>query len=125
MIFLDRSIPKGVADALKQVRDDVAWLEDKFPHDVKDAMWLPEAGKHGWLVISRDKRIRSRPGERRALMEGGVGCFILTQKQDLTRWGFLRLIVLALDDMERVYADKSKPFICAVGRTGTIKQIAL
>jgi len=31
MIFIDRSIPKGVAEALKQVRDDVVWLEDVFP----------------------------------------------------------------------------------------------
>ena len=33
MIFIDRSIPKGVADALKQVRSDVVWLEDVFPHN--------------------------------------------------------------------------------------------
>lgn len=65
MIFIDRSIPKSVADALKQVRDDVIWLEDIFPHDAKEAAWLREAGTNGWLVVTRDNKIRSRPGERR------------------------------------------------------------
>ena len=36
MIFIDRSAPKGVAEAIKQVRDDVMWLEDRFQHDVSD-----------------------------------------------------------------------------------------
>src|SRR5687767_13527362 len=72
MIFVDRSIPRGVANALKEVRADVVWLEDLFPHDVKDEDWLREAGRQGWLVISRDKKIRTRPGERRAYM--GASC---------------------------------------------------
>src|SRR5215211_7769760 len=110
MIFIDRSIPKGVAEALKQVRDDVIWLEDKFPHDVTDAEWLREAGAQGWIVISRDKKIRSRPGERRALVENGVGCFSITQKQPLNKWGYLKLIVATLDEMERRFAATKKPF---------------
>lgn len=36
MIFIDRSVPKGVAEAIKRVRSDVLWLEDKFPHDTPD-----------------------------------------------------------------------------------------
>jgi hypothetical protein len=31
MIFIDRSVSRGVADAVKKMRDDVLWLEDKFP----------------------------------------------------------------------------------------------
>lgn len=86
MIFIDRSVPKGVAEAIKQVRDDVLWLEDKFSHDIPDEKWLPVAGHEGWLVILRDKKVRTRPGEREKIMQHGVGCFILNQKQDPTRW---------------------------------------
>ncbi len=49
MIFIDRSIPKGVANALKAVRDDVKWLEDEFAHDARDTVWLPRVGARGWL----------------------------------------------------------------------------
>lgn len=85
MIFIDRSVPRGVADAVKKMRDDVLWLEDSFLHDVSDEEWLAEAGQKGWLVITHDRKIRTRPGERRAIMDNGVGCFIMTYKQDLKK----------------------------------------
>ncbi|HXG35914.1 MAG TPA: hypothetical protein VNL15_02985 [Dehalococcoidia bacterium] len=123
MIFIDRSIPKGVAEALKKVREDVRWLEDEFSHDIKETEWLPEIGRRGWLVVSRDKKIRTRPGERRALSEAKIGCFIFVQKQNLTRWQYLKLLALSLDEMERVFANTPKPFIYGVSRTGQFRRI--
>ena len=79
MIFIDRSIPKSVAQALKEVRTDILWLEDRFAHNTPDEEWLRRAGTEGWLVLSRDKKIRTRPAERRTILESGVACFILTQ----------------------------------------------
>ena len=123
MIFIDRSIPKNVATALKAVRDDVLWLEDHFLHDTKDADWLPVAGKNGWLVITRDKKIRTRPGELRAILENNVGCFCLTQKKHPTRWQYLKLLVLALDNMERIFATAPRPFIHGVDQLGKLSLI--
>ena len=40
MIFIDRSIPRGVAEAVRRMREDVIWLEDEFRHDVPDEEWL-------------------------------------------------------------------------------------
>ena len=125
MIFSDRSIPRSVAQTLQCVRDDVRWLEDVFPHDTPDAAWLLDVGARGWLVVSRDKKIRTRPGEHRALMHGNVGCFCFTQKQPLTRWTYLRLLVTTLDQMERVFAWTPRPFLCSVGREGQMRLIAL
>ena len=68
MIFIDRSIPKGVADALKQVREDIIWLEDRFSHYTREPTWLREAGENSWLVVTRDNKIRTRPGERAAII---------------------------------------------------------
>src|SRR4051794_20819892 len=111
MIFIDRSIPRSVAEALKRVRDDVCWLEDVFEHNEPDTVWLPDVGARGWLVITRDKKIRTRPGERRAIIDGGVGCFCVMQKQPLNRWQYLKLIVATLDEMERIFADTPRPFL--------------
>ena len=124
MIFIDRSIPRGVARALQAVRDDVIWLEDRFPHDVKDPVWLREAGTNDWLVISRDNRIRTRPGERRTIIENGVGCFCLTQKQPLTRWEYLKLLAATLDEMEVLFAATPRPFIFGVSRSGHFTRLA-
>jgi len=123
MIFIDRSVPKGVAAALKEVRDDVRWFEDEFDHDTKDTVWLPEVGRRGWIVISRDKKIRTRPAERQALLEARAGCFILTQKQHPTRWDYLKLLAATLDEMISLFTSTGRPFIFGVGRTGQFKRI--
>ena len=77
MIFVDASVPRSVADEIKKVRPDARWMGDLFRLDTKDTVWLLEAGQRRWLVITHDKKIRTRPGVRRAIMEHGVGCFIL------------------------------------------------
>jgi len=126
MIFLDRSIPRSVADALKLVRTgDIACLEDHFPHDTKDEDWLPIAGANGWLVITRDKKIRSRPRQRQLIQEHAVGCFIIAQKRDLTRWEYLRLLARSLDDFERLHRATSRPYLFVVDAAGTPRPVRL
>lgn len=125
MIFIDRSIPRPVAEALQKVRADVEWLEPRFRHDAKDEEWLREAGANGWLCVSRDKHIRTRPGERRALIEHRVGLFLLLQKQPLTRWDYLKLLVLTLDKMEELFERTDRPFLYGTSRTGQIRRIPL
>lgn len=123
MIFIDRSIPKSVAEALKAVRSDVSWFEDQFPHNTKDIDWLPVAGQNDWLVIVRDKKIRTRPGERRSLVDNNVGCFIIYQAKNLTKWEYLKLIVGSLDKMEETFQSQPRPFICKIysdGRFGFV-----
>jgi predicted nuclease of predicted toxin-antitoxin system len=124
MIFIDRSIPRGVADALKAVRGDVSWFEDHFPHDTKDVTWLPIAGQNDWLVVARDKKIRTRAGERHMIEVNNVGCFIISQKQNLTRWEYLKLLARSLDQMEEIFQTKAHPFICKVDASGRFAFVA-
>jgi len=123
VIFIDRSIPRSVASALKLVRDDVLWLEDRYPHDAADIVWLGDAGRQGWLVISRDKRIRFRPGEREQLRGAGVGAFILTQSRNPNRWQYLRLLCTTLDEMERRFAQTARPFVFGVDSQGRFRRV--
>lgn len=77
MIFIDRSITHSVAQGLQLVRDDVTWLDDVFAHNAPDAEWLEVAGPNGWIVVTRDRRIRHRPSEMAAIKRAGVGAFVL------------------------------------------------
>ncbi len=124
MIFIDRSVPRGVADAVKRMRNDVLWLEDEFPHDVPDQEWLAAAGEKGWLVITHDRKVRTRPGERWAIMEHGVGCFILTYKQDLRKEEIVVLISSNLEEMERRFESTPRPFIYTVSKGGEFREYA-
>jgi hypothetical protein len=123
VIFIDRSIPKGVATALKAVRNDVRWLEDDFAHNTPDEDWLRDVAAWGWLVVSRDKKIRTRPRERQAIVDNGVGAFCLTQKDNPTRWEYLKLLCKTLDDMERTFATTAKPFLYGVDSHGEFRRI--
>lgn len=123
MILIDRSIPKPVAEALKRVRSDVSWLEDHFAHSTKDPDWLAVAGRNDWLVILRDKKIRTRHGERQAIIDNGVGCFILNQGSDPTKWQYLRLLALTLDEMIDKFRKTARPFIYTVSREGKMAQV--
>ena len=114
MIFIDRSIPRSIASALAAVRNDVEWLEPRFVHDTPDPEWLAEAGQQGWVVVTRDKKIRTRPAERRAIIDNNVGCFILAQKRALDRWNQLKIVVQTLDEMTYRFDETPKPFIFTV-----------
>lgn len=123
MIFIDRSVPKSVANALKAVRDDVLWLEDRFPHNTSELVWLPVAGQSDWLVILRDKKVRTRPGERAAIIRNNVGCFIIHQKKSPTKWEYLKLLTKTLDRMEESYRTTPKPFIYKVDSQGNFTAV--
>ena len=99
------------------VRDDIEWLEPRFPDDTADEIWLAEAGRQGWVVVTRDKQIRRRYAERRAILDNNVGCFILGHKQTLNRWNLLKVIVGTLDDMEQRFAETPRPFIFTIDST--------
>ncbi len=120
MIFVDASIPRGVAQALQRVREDVLWIADvpDLSQATPDGVWLRRCGAESWLALTRDKRIRTRHAERRAVLEGGVGLFVLTNRRNLTRWAQLRTIVTHLDEMEERYEATERPFIFNLNSRG-------
>lgn len=124
MIFMDCSVPRGVAKAVKKGEEDVRWLGEIFPVDTPDTHWLREAGNNGWLVITRDRKIRTRPGERGAIMEYGVGCFILTYKQPLTKEEITQMILENIEEMKRRFRQTPRPFIYTVSRRGQFREYA-
>ena len=125
MIFIDRSVPRGVAIALQAVKKagEICWLEDRYPHDTKDEVWLPDAGAQSWLVVVRDKHIMTRPAERDAVMNHNVGMFVFSQSKDPTKWGYLKLFALCLDEMERLFEVTERPFIFRIDSAGNIRQV--
>jgi hypothetical protein len=69
-----------VAAALRAKGLVVEVHSDHFPPDAPDTEWLAAVGKHHWIVLTKDKNIRKRELERRALNESGVHAFFLGQQ---------------------------------------------
>ena len=123
MIFIDRSIGRPVALALQQVRDDVLWLEDRYPANTLDVTWLEHAGVNNWLVVTRDKRIRYKRYEIASLREHKVGCFVLGEQRDLSKWNLLKLLVTHLDEMGARHAATERPFLFLIDGNGAFRRI--
>jgi hypothetical protein len=128
VIFFDRSILKGVVDAVKLVRDDApVWLEDVFPNNpsIGETEWMPVIGELGYLTILRDKHVRTRTEERRAIQESNLGCFNFIYKKNKTRWQTLQLVCATLDEMEDKFANTPRPFMYTINGNGVFKKFVL
>jgi hypothetical protein len=66
----------------------------------------------------RDKRIRSRPGESKALQRHNVRAFCLTGSGDQTSWDMLQLLVKQWPNIEAKLRDHDGPFIYSVTTQG-------
>ncbi len=78
IFFTDRDLgalfPRIVSEAGLRVEKH----DDHFADNhTSDDTWLRMVGQRGWLAISKDKRIRYRQNERDAVMEAGVGLFLV------------------------------------------------
>ena len=71
--YLDADIPVSVRRAIASCRDDVLYAggPDAPAVHAKDHESLPVAGAAGWIVVSRNKRIRYQPAEIQAVMQHG------------------------------------------------------
>jgi hypothetical protein len=121
VIFVDGSIPRSVADELRRVGKDARAKIELYAANTKDPVWLRDVGINGWLAITRDRHIRSRPGEKRAIIEHRVGCFILTYKNDLKRPEIIQIVLDNIEEMEEKFRTTERPFIYTVTKNGEFR----
>jgi uncharacterized protein with PIN domain len=83
--FIDRSLGKSIADGLRAcgytVHTMASVYGEKKAQRLPDRIWLRDAGRSDWIVLTKDDAIRRRPAERDALVEAGVRAFCLTSAQ--------------------------------------------
>jgi hypothetical protein len=125
VLFLDRAIDgHALATALIEAGADIRRHRDEFRHDEDDAVWLPEVGRRGWFVLTRDARIRYNPFEIQALKAAGVGAFIFVAK-NFTGPEIAATVAGALPAIERATRRNQRPFIIRIYRDGTLKKIEI
>ena len=121
VFFVDASLGRHIVpEALRLKGVDVVAHDDRFGPGTPDAVWLEEAGRHGWLVLTKDKRIRYRENERRALRRAGVAAFVFVGK-DLTGEEIAEALVAALPRMIRTAKRTPRPFIATVTPHGRVR----
>ena len=116
--YADESI-LGVGKALAIARTDLIHpghaLIPEVPLGTVDPVWMPEVAKRNMIVLSRDKRIRTKPAELAVFRDHGLRVFWIAGKRDLTSWGKLVRLVTHWEAMEAIVASRGPgPWFMAV-----------
>lgn len=93
-----------------------------FPDGTKDPVWLRRVGENGWLAITRDGNIRYRPGEKQAILDHNVGCFIFTYKNTMKRERIVQLVLKHIEKIEKAFEATPRPFIYTIATDGQLRR---
>lgn len=124
-LFVDRSLGRRkVPDRLRQIHPNVIAHDDVFPQDADDEVWLREAGRRRWIVLTKDERIRRKPGEQRAVAESAVRCFVLHPTKGMRAEAMAEALVQALPRILAASRDeRRRGFVKVVDRQGRVRHL--
>ena len=119
--FVERSLGgKVILEVLREAGYIVHTHADHFAPDCPDPEWLHAVGQRGWIVLTKDARIRYRPRERATLLDARVKAFILTGKGG-TGADMARTFLKAIPAIRRIASETPPPFIAHVWKSGEVK----
>lgn len=74
-------------------------IDDLLPRD--DLEWIPAIAARGWIAITNDRHIRTRPLESQAAIDTKLRCVHLAPRErNATRWHFAQLLFHHWDTVE-------------------------
>lgn len=103
--FFDRSLGKASAALLREQGWVVHLIADFYQYDatrIPDEEWIAEGCSRGWLLLTKDKRIRYREHELSALDAGHLFCLASGN--------------LGLEEMARRFVDAERAMLTASRR---------
>lgn len=119
--FVDRSLGRGiVVDELRALGEIVEPHDDHFAQNTPDAEWLVDVGRRGWVVLTKDKNIRSNQLEHVALVRANVACFMLG-RGDLKAEAMGKIFVASLPRMKRVLRRFALPMAASLSASGHVR----
>jgi len=123
-VFVDCSLGrKIVPEMLRSVGAKVIAHDEVFQQGTKDETWLSEAGKKGWIVLTKDKRIRYRVNEINMLVRAKVGAVVLASRGDLQGKEMGEIFCKALSAIQRLARKEKRPFIANLTKDGLLNKI--
>jgi hypothetical protein len=127
MFFFDENIGLYIPIGLRGFGEEVIHILEieELGAGTPDNVWLGYVGQNDLVLITPDRKIKSRPNERRAFFDHKVGAFILYGK-DMDRWARVRQIVTAWQRIKELSDKTAPPYAFSVSTAGReIKRINL
>ena len=70
--YFDENLSWRLAQMLAALDVKVTHQKQEFPSGMLDSDWIPEIGKRGYVLVTWDRKTRTRPAEAEALRKHGV-----------------------------------------------------
>jgi hypothetical protein len=120
----------GVAKVVAALRPDITYPGDpggtvhrrKRPAcpitqpSAPDTEWIPIVAKAGWLIVTRDSRIRDHPAEIAAVRDHDAKMVALSGREAFNTWSQLEIVFTQWRAIERL-TERTGPFIYAATRS--------
>jgi len=120
VFFIDRSLGvEPIRTALVGAGLRVEIHDDHFDRDAQDRVWLRDVGSRGWVILTKDQRLRYRPLELAALRSSRARVFILVAG-NLRGSEIAAVFVKALPRMCKILTSRSGSFVARITRAGEI-----
>ena len=120
VLFIDRSL--GIEPIRTELINSGLTVEihdDHFARDEQDRVWLKIVGERGWVVLTKDQRLRYRPLEISALRASNARVFVLTAG-NLRGSEIAAAFLAALPRMFRILRSTPGPFLARLSQSGHI-----
>lgn len=111
-----------MATALRDAGATVERARQHFTPGTPDEVWLAAVGKRGWIVFTRDKRIRFRALERESLIDARVRAFVFIGG-NVTSADTAAALAKAFPKVVKIAASERPPFIYNIGRSGNVTKV--
>ena len=121
VLYLDENLHncQPILDALAQHGVTHERHGSHFPPGAEDTTWLPTVGKHGWLLLTKDKRMRFNELEKSAIQRNRVREFYFASG-NYSGTEMAVMLVTALREMARFYRRYDPPFIASISKSGKV-----
>ncbi len=121
VFFLDESLgTQVVAGLLRGAGERAEILTDHFPSGTADETWLGHCGRNGWLVLTKDQRIRYRKAERTALALAGARAFAV-RGGNLTGAEIGSAILKAIPAIKHLARSRRSAFLATISAGGHVR----
>ncbi|KYC42090.1 hypothetical protein WA1_19005 [Scytonema hofmannii PCC 7110] len=120
VFFVDRCLgSKRVVETLRNSGLSIEVHDEHFHKGAQDVDWLPEVGKRGWVVLTKDAKIGKHTSEKFAVFSAKVKMIVLAS-QSMTGDQMIEAFLKAIVPMQEFVRKHPAPFIAKLFRDGHI-----
>ena len=124
-LILDENLSgKTILAGLREAQIPVRPQTDFFKRATPDAQVFSALAAHPeCYLLTKDREFHRRPAEKAALLQCGIGAFVITSQKNKTGPELVDLIRVAWPRIERFALHNQRPFIAKILADGRIERI--